>query len=252
MIRLTRRFWPAMVLAALFLWTVFRFESLATLLEPIAPGKRLFVERQGLPELALQHLALSLGTSLASLALAFPLGLAAARDGAEELRDLVDRAAAFGETFPTAALIALLVPALGYGSLSVAIALVLYGLLPILRNTISGIRGVGAEIIDAARGLGMSERAILARVRLPLALPLLVQGLRVSVVTNIAAATIGAAVGAGGFGVPIVSGIRSFDTLLILKGSIPVALLALLADSLLRAFEEGAAARSGGEANRRG
>jgi osmoprotectant transport system permease protein len=98
----------------------------------------------------------------------------------------------------------------------------------------------------------MSESAIVARVRIPLALPLLVQGLRVSLVTNVAAATIGATVGAGGFGVPIVSGIRSFDALLILKGSIPVALLALFADALVRAFEEGAADRAGGNLRSKG
>lgn len=239
---LLRRFAPAILLAALFAWTVLRFGDLAALLASIAPGKMLFVERDSLPRLALQHLILSFGTGLTSALVAFPLGVLAARDRGSELRDLLDRAAAFGETFPTVALIALMVPALGYGSLPVAIALVLYGILPILRNTITGLRGIPAEIIDAARGIGMSDRHLLLRVRLPLALPLILQGLRVSLVTSIAAATIGAAVGAGGFGVPIVSGIRSFDTLLILKGSIPVALLALLVDSLLRGVEDGIAA----------
>jgi osmoprotectant transport system permease protein len=233
------RFCPAVLLGLVLAWILFRFEDLAALLAPIAAGKHLFAEREGLPTLALQHLALSAGTSLVSLALAFPLGSLASLEGAEDFRDLVDRTAAFGESFPSVALIALLVPVLGYGNAPVAIALALYGILPVLRNTITGLRGVSPEIVDAARGLGMSGGQVFRRVRLPLALPLVVEGFRVSVVTNIAAATIGAAVGAGGLGVPIVSGIRSFDAILILKGSLPVAVLALLADNLLRALEAG-------------
>lgn len=226
----------ALGLWALFALAVFRFDILAALLEPIAPGKRLFVERDPLPTLALRHLALAFGPSLASLAVAFPLGMLAYR--LPGLGDLADRAASFGETFPTVALIAILVPALGYGQAPVAAALALYGLLPILRGTVAGLRAVPAEALEAARGVGMSAAQSLARVSLPLAMPLVLQGLRVALVVNVAAATVGAAVGAGGLGVPIVSGIRSFDALLILKGSIPAALLALAVDSSIRGAEK--------------
>ena len=234
-----------LALALVLAWTVFRFEDLARILAPIAPGKRLFVERQSLPALAAQHLALCAATSLAAFAIAFPLGLLASRGSSRHLREALDGTAAFGETFPTAALIALLVPALGYGTAPVALALALYGILPILRNTLAGLGSTPPEVLDAARGMGMTEGQALLRIRLPLALPLVLQGLRVSLISNIAAATIGAAVGAGGLGVPIVSGIRSFDTLLILKGSIPVALLALTADAALRAIEESLAGQRG-------
>lgn len=229
---------PALLAAALwaiFAWVVLDFGSLASILEPVAPGKRLFVERDPLPVLALRHLALSFGPSLASLAIAFPAGLASF--GRRGVGELADRAASFGEAFPTVALMALLVPSLGYGPAPVAVALALYGVLPILRATVAGLGAVPAEVVEAARGMGMSEGQAMFRVRLPIALPSIIQGARVCLVVNVAAATVGAAVGAGGLGVPIVSGIRSFDPLLILKGSIPAALLALAVDASLRAAE---------------
>lgn len=238
-----RRAAPALLLALLFAWTVFRFDDLAALLAPIASGKRLFVEREPLYQLALQHLVLTATTCTAAFAIAFPLGLLISRGEAHALGEFADKAASFGETFPPVALMALLIPFSGYGFAPVAIALVAWSILPILRNTVAGLAGASAETIDAAWGCGMSETQVLTRIRLPLALPLVIQGLRVSLVTNIATATLGAVVGAGGFGVPIVSGIRSFDPLLILKGSIPVALLALFCDATLRAVEESLAAR---------
>lgn len=229
---------PALILGLLFLWSVFRFGDIASILAPLVQGKRMYVERESLQMLALQHLALSLGSSFLAMTIAFPLGLVVANERDGIWRDLADRIGAFGETFPTAALIAFLVPSLGYGTAPVAMALTIYGILPVLRSTMSGIRAVPPEVLDAARGLGMTERQMMIRVRIPLAMPLVIQGFRVCLVTTIAAATIGAAVGAGGFGVLIVSGIRSFDTLLILKGSIPVALLALFIDSVLTAMQE--------------
>ncbi|MBN1519327.1 MAG: ABC transporter permease [Spirochaetales bacterium] len=234
--RLLRAVAPAALLAGLFFFTVFRFDDIAALIEPLAPGKRLFVERESLPVLACQHAALAFGTSLAAFLVAFPLGLFTAVAASGGLTGAIDKFAALGETFPTVALMALLVPALGYGTPPVALALGLYGILPVVRNTVAGIRSVSADSIDAARGLGMTDTQILLKVRLPLAAPLIIQGLRISLVVNIAAATVGAAVGAGGLGVPIVSGIRSFDTLLILKGSLPVALMALASDSALKAL----------------
>ena len=233
-----RAFAPGVVLFFLFLWSVFRFDDIAFLLAPLAPGKRLFVERTSLAVLAGQHLVLSLGTTIASFALAFPLGVLAASSRSGAWSRLADRAGSFGETFPTVALMALLVPVVGYGASPVWLALTLYGVLPILRGTVTGLHGVPPGTIDSARGMGMTPSQLLRLVRLPLAMPHVLQGLRIGLVVNISAATVGAAVGAGGFGVPIVSGIRSFDTLLILKGSIPVALLALSADSLVRGGEK--------------
>jgi len=231
------RWLPALLLGGAFVACLFRFDLVETLLAPLARRKAVFAERESLVVLAGQHLFLVATTSIPAFAAAFALALATAGAGSAAARALLLDAAAIGETVPTVALMALLVPGLGYGFPPVAAALFLYGLLPVFRNTLSGIQSTPRAIVDAAAGCGMTESQALWRVRLPWAWPLVIQGIRVSLVINLAAATVGAVVGAGGFGSLIVSGIRSFDPILILKGSLPVALLALCVDSALRAVE---------------
>ena len=233
--------WPywlaAGLLAVLFLLMIFRwawFESLALLL---LPRKDILLQRTPLYVLAAQHLGLVAATSALALVLAFGLGIAATRPKAKELREVLIRLASLAETFPSAAIMALSVPLLGYGFKPTFLALFLYGILPVLRNTIVGIEGVSPEVIEAALGMGFGRARLLWRIQLPLALPVLLAGVRISVVINISAATLGATVGAGGFGVPILSGLRSLDPVLILRGSLPVALLAVVADTAFRAVE---------------
>ncbi|MBL8967449.1 MAG: ABC transporter permease subunit [Spirochaetaceae bacterium] len=245
-----RRWWPPLVLALLFVLSVSRFDLLETALGPLLRRKTVFAARERLGVLALQHLGLVAATGAASFLAAFPLAVAAARREAGALRDLLLGAASFAETFPTVALMALLVPAVGYGFLPVGIALFLYGLLPVFRNTLVGLESTPPELVEAALGCGMNEGELLRLVRLPVAAPLVLEGLRVSLVVNIAAGAVGAAVGAGGLGVPIVSGLRAFDPVLILEGALPLALLALAADSFLRALEAGLAGRGSGRAGR--
>ncbi len=235
--KILRRSLPALFLAAGFLLCVLRFDLIEALLEPILRRKQIFTDRESLAVLALQHVILVAATTGPAFVAAFALALASARSRSPQVREIFLKIAAVGETAPTVALIALLVPSLGYGFPPVAAALFLYGLLPVFRNTLTGLESTPAYLADAAAGCGMTDTQTLLRIRLPYALPLVIQGLRVSLVVNIAAATIGAAVGAGGLGAPIVSGIRSFDSILILKGSLPVALLALFVDSILRALE---------------
>ena len=127
---------------------------------------------------------------------------------------------------------------LGYGQTPVVIALVFYGLLPILRNTIQGLDAVPGQVLLAADGMGMTSAQRLLRVQLPLAMPAILAGIRTTVIINISASTLGAAVGAGGLGVLIVNGIRSMDVTMIIKGALPVSLLALLASSLFDMLEK--------------
>jgi osmoprotectant transport system permease protein len=218
---------------SLFLFCIFCFPDIERLLKPIIQRKTIFIERDPLWKLALEHLGLVSATSLSSGLLAFGLALLVSRDGFENLRKLLLSATSFVETVPTIAVMALLIPLTGYGFVPVAISLFLYALLPVFRNTLSGILGTSQELVDSAKGAGMDESQILWKLRLPLALPLILQGFRISIVINISAATIGAVVGAGGLGIPIVSGIRSFDGVLILQGSLPVAFLALFFSSVM-------------------
>ncbi|MGI8915390.1 MAG: ABC transporter permease [Chloroflexota bacterium] len=136
-------------------------------------------------------------------------------------------------TIPSFALFGLLAIGLGIGNRPVEIGLILYALLPILRNTMVGIQGVDPAVLEAARGMGMRLGQVLRRVELPLALPLILGGLRQSTVMIVAIATVGAAVGANDLGQPILAGIRDSDNAEILSGIIPVAAIGLLADAVL-------------------
>jgi len=195
------------------------------------------VEWTPLHILLLKHLQLVLLSSCADFIIAFSAGVSVHLFRLEGLKALLLSTASFGTTFPTIAIMALLVPALGYGFQPVFYALALYGLLPILMNTLHGLENIDDDIITAARGIGMSPFEILRKVELPLAKNLIIAGVKTSVIINIASATVGSVVGADGLGMPIVIGIRTGDPVLILEGALPVALLSLLAERLFTRLE---------------
>jgi osmoprotectant transport system permease protein len=143
------------------------------------------------------------------------------------------------QTIPSLALLAFMiaVPGLGLSVRSAIAALFLYALLPILRNTITGMRGVDPLLVDTARGLGLTERQVWMRVQLPLALPTIMAGVRTAAVISVGIATLAAFIGAGGLGDPIVNGLYLNDTWLILAGALPAAVLALVVDRLLGRLE---------------
>jgi osmoprotectant transport system permease protein len=193
------------------------------------------VERTPLSTLVLQHLNLVTIATSAAILVGIGLGLAVRLSRSQEFESLIMRVAALGETVPSAAVIALSVPLLGYGSEPILLALFVYAILPIVRNTVSGLHSVANEITEAAKGMGYTDLQQVLRVEFPLAMPTLIAGIRTAVVINISAATLGATVGAGGLGVPIIAGIRTSDPVMVILGSIPVILMAFLADRLLRA-----------------
>lgn len=233
-----RRRLSALLWLLLFLLAVYRFEWLEGFLSKAFGSKQVFRQRATLPEYMLQHLGLVLFSAAISTALGLTLGLAVRFRALSEFREPLLRAATFLQTVPSAAVLALSVPMLGYGQTPVVIALVFYGLLPILRNTIQGLDAVPGQVLLAADGMGMTPAQRLLRVQLPLAMPAILAGIRTTVIINISAATLGAAVGAGGLGVLIVNGIRSMDVTMIIKGVLPVSLLALLASSLFDMLEK--------------
>jgi osmoprotectant transport system permease protein len=139
------------------------------------------------------------------------------------------------QTVPSLALLAFLiaVPGLGLGAEAAVVALVLYAVLPILRNTFTGLDSVDAELIDAARGLGLTPRQVLLCIQLPLAARTILAGLRTAAVISVGIATLAAFIGAGGLGQPIVEGLYLNDTSLVLSGALPAAVLALVVDAVL-------------------
>jgi len=185
-----------------------------------------------------EHLSLVLISMAIAVAIAVPLGLALV--SRPRLRATALAVASIFQTIPSLALFGFLIPLPflgGIGARTAIIALVLYALLPILRNTYVGLTGIDPAIIEAAEAMGMTERQILFRVRLPLATSFILAGIRTATVITIGVATIAAAIGAGGLGTFIFRAVAMVSDAVILAGAIPAALLALLADFLLGLLE---------------
>ncbi len=179
-----------------------------------------------------EHLVLVLISTLIAVAIGVPLGVALTRR--PRLAKPVLGFANVVQTIPSLALFGFLIPLPfigGIGARTAIAALVVYALLPILRNTYAGVRSVDPAIIEAATGIGMTPRQRLRLVELPLALPVVLAGVRIATVVSIGLATIAAAIGAGGLGVLIYRGVAIVDHRLILAGAVPAALLALAADA---------------------
>lgn len=186
-----------------------------------------------------EHLVLVLSAILIASAIAIPAGLLLASH--PRGRDLALGFASIGQTIPSLALFGFLIPIPfigGIGPHTAIVALVIYALLPILRNTVTGILGVETVVRDSAVAMGMTRFQILRIVELPLAAPTIIAGVRIATVTTIGTATIAAAIGAGGLGVFIFRGIASVDKVQILAGAIPAALLAIGADGALNWLEK--------------
>jgi len=188
--------------------------------------------------LTIEHLWLTGAAMLAATAIAVPVGIALTRSP-RWARPVIGIANIL-QTIPSLALFGFLLPLpwLGERAARIAIvALTAYALLPILRNTYAGIRGIDPAVVEVARALGLTDLQRLYMVELPLAASFILAGLRTATVTCVGIATIAAAVGAGGLGELIFRGVASVDNRLVLAGAIPAALLALVADGMLGIFE---------------
>ena len=188
-----------------------------------------------------QHLAIVLISSALTLLVGLPLGIWVTRPSGHDFRELVATAVDFGQTFPPVAVLALMMPLLGLGLAPAIVALFLYGLFPVVSNTVAGLDAVPLAILDAARGMGMGRGRILFTVELPLAARVIMAGIRTSVIINIGTATVAAATGAGGLGSPIYSGINLQNGAWVLEGAVAAALLAVLADATLAQVERAVA-----------
>ena len=180
----------------------------------------------------LSLVAISLG---AAILVAVPLGILAFRR--PRIGQAVLAAAGVAQTIPSLALFVFMIPLVGIGGPPALIALFLYSLLPIIRNTHAGLIGIPASLRESAEALGLPRGTILRRIELPLAAPSIMAGIKTAAVINVGTATLGALIGAGGYGQPILTGIRLADTGLILEGAVPAALLALLTQGLFELAE---------------
>ncbi|MCZ0717880.1 ABC transporter permease [Aerococcus kribbianus] len=185
--------------------------------------------------LTIDHLSLSAIALLLGVVVAVPLGILLSQF--PKIANGVINFISVLQTIPTLALLALMIPFFGIGRLPSIIALFIYSLLPILRNTYLGMQGVGSNLLDAAKGMGMTQMQVIRQVQLPLAVPVIMAGIRLSTVYVISWTTLAAYIGGGGLGEMIFNGLNLFMPELILGGTIPVTILALLADYLMGKLE---------------
>ncbi len=195
-----------------------------------------FQQRQSELTTALfEHIQISLISIIIAVLIAIPLGIYLTRK--TNIAEGTIGVTAVLQTIPSLALLGLLIPLVGIGKVPAIVALVVYALLPILRNTYTGIKEVDPALVEAARAMGMNTWQRLFKVELPLALPVIMAGIRTGMVLIIGTATLAALIGAGGLGDIILLGIDRNDNALIILGAIPAALLAIVFDIILRLFE---------------
>lgn len=216
----------ALALLAAFLLTP---QSFAPLFAPLTQyGAPPIYDQGNLLDLTLAHLGTVLAAAVASTLVAVALGIGVTRASGAEFLPLSRTLVNIGQTFPPVAVLAVAVPLVGFGEKPTLIALFAYGLLPIFENTIVGLKTCPPSLLEAASGMGMSARQRLLAVELPLAMPMIMEGIRLSLVINVGTATIGSTVAAKGLGEVIIAGLLSNNAAFILQGGLVTGLMAIL------------------------
>ncbi len=227
-------------LAALVLlaWVIIKPEDFGFFFAMFArPGQTPVYSQGSLLTLTLSHLAIVFAAITASALLAVGLAILVTRPFGAEFLPVSRAIANIGQTFPPVAVLALCVPILGFGTTPTLVALFLYGLLPIFENSLTGLTGVPPAVTEAAKGMGMTPLQRLMRIELPLALPLILSGLRLSTTIALSTATIGSTVAAQTLGEVIIAGLQSGNTAFVVQGGLIVGALALLIHDGFMALE---------------
>jgi osmoprotectant transport system permease protein len=182
-----------------------------------------------------QHIYLSVISVLIAIIIGIPLGIMISKE--QKLAKPVIGAANVIQAVPSLALLGFLIPFIGIGSAPAIVMVVLYSLLPIVKNTYTGLTNIDSDILEAAKGIGLTKSQTMRKVQLPLAFPMIMAGIRISAVTAVGLMTIAAFVGAGGLGYLVFSGVQTVDNYMILAGAIPACILALLIDYVVGKLE---------------
>ncbi len=244
------RAWVPTILRSLLLLVLIAFlvspESFEPLLKPLVQPNAPAIYNQGsLLSLTLLHLRTVFIATMAATIIAVFLAILVTRPFGAEFLALSRSLVNIGQTFPPVAVLALAVPAVGFGEKPTLIALFLYGLLPIFENTLTALTNLPRSVMEAARGSGMTPFQRLIQVELPLSLPVIVAGIRLSVVISLATATIGSTVAAKTLGEVIIAGLQSNNLAFVLQGGLIVGALAVLIYDGLSAAEAMIARRTG-------
>ncbi len=187
-------------------------------------------------ELLLEHIEMTAVAVGLAIVIGVPLGIFISY--VKKMGKPIIGAANVVQAIPSMALLGLAIPLLGIGALPAVVMVIIYSLLPIIKNTYTGISGIDPELVEAAKGIGLTKWQVLYKVKLPLALPVIMAGVRISAVTAVGLMTMAAFIGAGGLGYLVFSGIRTVNNLQILAGAVPACLLALLVDFLMGLIEK--------------
>ena len=225
----------AVVFFAFFIFSSSFAESFLSILFPLQPDT--VYTRAKLPALLGEHVLLVLISGVCASAFGIFTGIGVTRPGGRIYYPLARSISSMAQTFPPAAVLALAVPLIGYGFKPVITALFMYSIFPVISNTIAGMENVPPEIIEASRGMGMTDRQILFKIELPLAAKITWAGVRTSAVINIGTATIGAVAGAGGLGRIIIAGLIHDNMAFIFTGALSSAMLAFFVDRLFSAID---------------
>ncbi len=193
---------------------------------------------QSIIEYAVQHMIISLTVIIISIGVTIPLAIYMTRMKSGKLKGLIFNIANVFQTIPTIALLAIMIPIFGIGFKPAIVALFLYALLPLLRNTYAGMESIDQEIVEAAKGMGFNPFQQLIKVELPIALPYIMSGIRVTIVYIISWTTLAALIGAGGLGDLVLAGIGYNDSFMIFTGAFLAILIAMILDFILGKIEK--------------
>ena len=219
--------WAVLALVALVLWLPHSQSLFAGLFPQL---ERPVYTQEPFAQLLWQHCALVGVSSFFSVVVGTAVGIWITRPLGQPFKPVVETVVSMGQTFPPVAVLALAVPAVGFGELPALIALALYGLLPVVQATVSSLQSVPEAVRLSASGIGMSAWQRLVQVEVPLALPVWLSGVRTSVIINIGTAAIASTVGAKTLGSPIIVGLGGFNTAYVLQGALLVGMLAVVTD----------------------
>jgi osmoprotectant transport system permease protein len=217
--------------AVLLLASIFFFEKIKDDIYAITHLSYHLKGNFDLPLLTWQHVTMSFWSCLLSIIIGMALGIFCLTGLGDDFRPIIEKIVAACQALPTIGLLAILLPILGFGLLPGIIVLVICGTMPIVFSTIAGIENIPEQMIEIGIGLGMTKAEIFLKIKLPLAFPVILSGVRTASIIIIGSATLTAITGAGGLGLPIFrAGFRGFDPIMLLEGAIPVTLLAMLVD----------------------
>jgi osmoprotectant transport system permease protein len=229
--------WRGLVVQPIAILVVLAAFAVWLAVAPLTATERSTLNPADILSLTGQHLVLTLESTVIVLVIGIPLGVLLTRGPFRRASGAILAVANFGQAAPAVGLLVLLSAWLGLNSWAAVVALVLYAILPVLRNTIIGVESVDRNLVEAGRGMGMSAFAVLVKVELPLAVPVMLSGIRTALVLLVGTASLATFVGAGGLGLLITTGVTLFLPKVLVAGALLVALLALAIDWLGRVVE---------------